>query len=313
MARISFDNQVAIVTGGGRGLGRSYALELARRGASVVVNDVAGEHADAVVAEIAAAGGRGVASHESVASQEGGAALVRQALDSFGTVDAVINNAGILRNNFFEDLTLDQIDAVLDVNLRGVFFVTQPAWRVMKAKGYGRVVLTSSAAGLFSRPGSVNYSAAKAAMYGMTRALSFEGADHGIRVNMILPRATTTISAGDPIPVPESNVLPAEVRAALAPRRSPDTTAPLVCYLASRACEVSGEAFSSAAAAYARVFVGRCRGWVAPDPDAIAIEDVIDNLDAIREFDGYTVPLSNGAEILTVAEQLGVPAASTQA
>ena len=304
MTRVSFENQVAIVTGGGRGLGRSYALELARRGASVVVNDVAAEHADAAVAEIERAGGRAVASHDSVATPEGGAALVQLAVDSFGTVDALINNAGILRNNPFEELTLEQIDAVLDVNLRGVFFVTQPAWRVMKQRGYGRVVLTSSAAGLFSRPGSVNYSAAKAAMYGMTRALSFEGAEHGIKVNMILPRATTTISANDPIPVPESRVLPPGIREALAPRRSPDTTAPIVCYLASRGCEVSGEAFSSAAAAYARVFVGRSRGWVAPDPDAVAIEDVEDNLDSIRSFDGYTVPLSNEAEILTVAEQL---------
>lgn len=305
MQKIAFDDQVVIVTGGGRGLGRAYCLELGRRGASVIVNDVAGEHANDVVTEIKAAGGNAIASHDSIATREGGAAIVQLAVDTYGTVDAVINNAGILRNNFFEDMTFEQMQQVIDVNLWGVFYVMQPAWRIMKAKRYGRVVLTSSAAGLFSRPGSVNYSAAKAALYGINRALSFEGADFGIKINMILPRANTTIVADHPIPVREA--LPAEITAALGPRRIPEATAPLVCYLASRECSVTGETFSSGYGAYARLFLGRAKGWVGQDPKAISAEDIVENLDEIRDYSkDYSVPLSNGAEVRVVAGQLGL-------
>ena len=302
---VGFDGKVAIVTGGGRGLGRAYCLELARRGAAVVVNDVVGELADGVATEIVEAGATAVASHDTVATAAGGEALVKRAIDEFGTVDALINNAGVLRNNLFEDLTLEQIDTVLDVNLRGAFFVTQPAWRVMKEKGYGRVVLTSSAAGLFARPGSVNYSASKAAMYGMCRALSFEGADHGIKINVILPRANTTITAGDPIPGLSEYYSP-ELLDALAPRRTAEASAALVCYLASEACAVTGECYSTAFGSYARIFVGRARGWLAPDASSIAIEDVVEHLDEIRDLDGYSIPESNFGEVQTVAGQLGI-------
>jgi NAD(P)-dependent dehydrogenase (short-subunit alcohol dehydrogenase family) len=306
---ISFEDQVAIVTGGGRGLGRAYCLEIARRGGAVVVNDVVAESADAVVAEIEATGGKAVASHDSIATREGGAALVRTAVDAFGRLDALINNAGILRNNHFADMTFEQIDEVLDVNLRGVFFVTHPAWKRMQSAGYGRIVLTSSAAGMFSRAGSVNYSASKAAMYGMTRALSFEGADHGIRINMLLPRADSAIASSDPVPGMSSYYSPA-LKAALAGRRAPEATAALVCYLASRACAVTGEAYSSAFGNYARVFVGRARGWLAPDANAIAAEDVVEHLGEIRDLDDHTVPLSNFAEVEAVAERLGIDAAA---
>jgi NAD(P)-dependent dehydrogenase (short-subunit alcohol dehydrogenase family) len=303
---ITFDGEVVIVTGGGRGLGQAYCLELARRGALVVVNDIEAQLADEVVNTIAEAGGTAVASPISVATPEGGEAVVRQAVDRYGTVDAVINNAGILRNNYFEDLTLEQIDAVVDVNLRGAFFVTQPAWRVMKRNGYGRVVLTSSAAGLFSRPGSVNYSAAKAGLYGMARALSFEGADHGIKVNVLLPRAATTITADDPVPGMSDAHYSDELKAALAPRRSPHSTAALACWLASRACTVSGEAYSSAFGRYARVFVGLTQGWLADDADGITVEDVMKNIDTIRDTGEYTIPASNFAEVEQVAAMIGV-------
>jgi NAD(P)-dependent dehydrogenase (short-subunit alcohol dehydrogenase family) len=306
MERVSFDGQVVIVTGGGRGLGRAYCHELAARGASVLVNDIAAEAADAVVAEIEGRGGRAVASHATVATPDGGLEIVEAALDAFGTVDAVINNAGILRSNLFEDLSVEQIDAVLDVNLRGAFFVTQPAWRIMKDKKYGRVVLTGSAAGLFGRAGSVNYSASKAAIYGMCKALSFEGAEHGIKVNALLPRARSTIAANDAIPG-FSSYYSKELIDALAPRRAPELTAPLVAYLASSACTVTGETFSSAFGRYARVFVGLARGWLAPDPDSISLEDVVEKLDLIRDLDGHTVPSSNLDETATVAAMLGVP------
>jgi NAD(P)-dependent dehydrogenase (short-subunit alcohol dehydrogenase family) len=308
MDQISFADQVVIVTGGARGLGRAYCLELAARGAAVIVNDIAAEGADAVVAEIEAAGGAAIASHHSVATPEGGEALVGLAVETYGTVDALVNNAGILRNGLFEDLTLEQIDSVLDVNLRGTFFVTQPAWRIMKAKGYGRVVLTSSAAGMFSRPGSVNYSATKAAMYGMTKALSFEGADFGVKINMLLPRATSEITSGDPIPGMKSYYSP-EMLEVLKPRRTPEITAPLVAYLVSRECEVSGEAFSSAFGCYSRVWVGRSAGYLVDDIQDIRVEDVAEHLDEIRDQEGYSVPESNFAEVVAVTERLGVPAA----
>ena len=304
---VRFDGQTAIVTGGGRGLGRAYCVELGRRGASVVVNDVAGEFADDVATEIVAAGGSAVASYDSVSSLEGGQALVQRAVDVFGTVDALINNAGVLRNGYFEDLTRDQVEAVFDVNLRGVFYATQQAWRIMKAKGYGRVVLTSSAAGLFSRGGSANYSTAKAGMVGLCRALSFEGAECGIRTNVVLPRANTTITAADPIPGMADYYSPA-LREALAPRRTAEVSAALVCYLASRDCAVSGEAFSSAFGSYARVFVGRAAGWLAPDANAITVEDVVEHLDEIRDLDSYSVPASNFGEVEAVAAQLGIDA-----
>jgi NAD(P)-dependent dehydrogenase (short-subunit alcohol dehydrogenase family) len=308
MDQVSFDDQVVIVTGGGRGLGRAYCLELAGRGASVVVNDIIAQSADAVVAEIEAAGGRAVASPDSVATPEGGEGLVKRAVDAYGTVDALINNAGILRNALFEDLTVEQIDAVLDVNLRGTFFVTQPAWRIMKSKGYGRVLLTSSAAGMFSRPGSVNYSATKSAMYGMTKALSFEGADFGIKINMLLPRATSEITSGDPIPGMKSYYSP-EMLEVLKPRRTPAMTAPLATYLVSRECAVTGEAFSSAFGCYSQVWVGRSAGWLAEDLGRLSVENVVANLDEIRDRDGYAVPESNFAEVELVTERLGVPAA----
>lgn len=307
MERVTFDGQVVIVTGGGRGLGRAYCLELAARGASVVVNDVLADNAAEVAAEVQTAGGKAVVSTASVATPEGGEEIVAAARDTFGTVDAVIINAGILRNNLFEDLTVDQIDEVLGVNLRGAFFVTQPAWRVMKQKGYGRVVLTASAAGLFGRAGSVNYSATKAAMYGMCKALSFEGADHGIKVNTLLPRAKSSITTANPIPGFKNYYSP-EMMEALGDRNGAELTAPLVAYLVSRDCAVTGEGFSSAFGRYARVFVGLAHGWLAPDPTAISIEDVAEHIEEIRDRDGHTVPLSNFDETATVAEMLGVPA-----
>jgi NAD(P)-dependent dehydrogenase (short-subunit alcohol dehydrogenase family) len=185
---LRFDGQVAIVTGAGRGLGRAHALGLAQRGASVVVNDVggvgteAGPTADRVVAEIEQAGGSGIPSYDSVASPEGGRALVARAVDHFGSLDILINNAGFLRNALFAEMTIDEFDAVLDVHLRAAFLVTQSAWHVMQKKGYGRVVMTSSSSGLFGRKGGANYCAAKAGIVGLTRALALEDASSGIRV-----------------------------------------------------------------------------------------------------------------------------------
>jgi NAD(P)-dependent dehydrogenase (short-subunit alcohol dehydrogenase family) len=299
---ISFDGQVVIVTGAGRGLGRGYCLDLARRGAAVVVNDLDAAAADEVVAEIGAAGGTAVASPDSVATPDGGRAVVDRALEAFGTVDAVVNNAGFLRNGYFEELTLDRIDAILDVHVRGAFFVTQPAWTVMRAKGYGRVILTSSASGMFGLRGQANYCAAKAAAHGLCRGLAIEGEACGILVNAVVPMAlgTTTIAEGHPLPGWDEDA-DFEARAVLDGREGVDTVVPLVTFLASRTCTVSGEMFSAVGGRYARVFVGVAPGWLAADVHCVTAEDIVRHLEAIRQLDGFSVPGSLHDEVKAVA------------
>ena len=188
MNELRYDGRVAIITGAGGGLGRSHALELARRGASVLVNDLGGSvdghgasasAASRVVDEILALGGKAVANHDSVASAEGGEAIVSAAVKAFGRVDIVVNNAGILRDKAFHQMDSAAVDAVIDVHLKGAMFVTQPAFRLMRAQGYGRIVNTTSASGLFGNFGQANYGAAKAGLAGLTRVLSLEGASRG--------------------------------------------------------------------------------------------------------------------------------------
>jgi NAD(P)-dependent dehydrogenase (short-subunit alcohol dehydrogenase family) len=308
MDQLTLTDQVAIVTGAGRGLGRAHSLELARRGAAVVVNDISREYADEVVAEIEAAGGAAAPSYDSVATPESAEAIVGVALEQFGTVDAVVNNAGFMRNGYFEDLTPERLKSLLAVHIEGSFYVTQAAWPIMREKGYGRVVMTSSAGGLFAFAGESNYAAAKGGAYGLMKALAFEGAQHGILVNAILPMATTTITADDPVPDYEK-YYPSDVRDFLAPRRTTEMVAPLVAYLCSRACAVSSEAFSAGFGRYARVFVGETRGWVASDPESITAEDVLEHLEEIRDRDDYTVPANIFDEVKYIAAALGMTAA----
>jgi NAD(P)-dependent dehydrogenase (short-subunit alcohol dehydrogenase family) len=301
---ISFQDQVAIVTGAGRGLGRSYALELGRRGAAVVVNDLAAQYADETVADINAAGGRAVASLDSVSTPEGAQAIVDRAVSSFGTVDAVINNAGFMRNGYLEELTPEGLRELLDVHIGGAFLVTRAAWPVLRAKGYGRVVMTSSAGGMFAMQGEANYAAAKAGVYGLGKALASEGEPHGILVNTVLPMASTTIASDNPVPG-HAERYPEGVAEVLKPRRLTEAVAPLVTFLASRACELTGEAFSAGFGRYARVFVGETPGWVAPDVAAVTTEDVAGHLDEIRDQDGYVVPADIYDEVRLIAATLG--------
>jgi NAD(P)-dependent dehydrogenase (short-subunit alcohol dehydrogenase family) len=257
MTEIGFDGRVAIVTGAGGGLGRTYALELARRGAQVVVNDLGGSMdgrgggssmADAVVKEITEAGGQAVASYDSVATALGGEAIVETAVDRFGKVDIVINNAGILRDKTFVKLAAEDLESVIDVHLKGAFFVTQPAFRSMKENGYGRLLFTSSTSGLLGNFGQTNYGAAKAGLLGLSNVLALEGAKYDIKSNVIAPTARTRLTE--------------DLLGPMAEKLAPECVTPLALYLVSEACEVTHEIYTAGGGRYARIFVGLNDGWV---------------------------------------------------
>ncbi|MFD2421894.1 SDR family NAD(P)-dependent oxidoreductase [Amycolatopsis pigmentata] len=306
--------QVAIVTGAGQGLGRAEALALAARGARVVVNDLHEERAREVVEAIVAAGGAAVADTSDVSEPDGGEAITAKAVASFGTVDIVVNNAGFLRPGRFEDLSIDDIDSILDVHLRAAFFVTQPAWRVMKAKGHGRVIMTGSSAGMFSQAANSNYCAAKAGVFGLARALSQEGAECGINVNVVLPFAATTISVDNPIPgnreMRERHG--AVYRGEIEKRRAPELVAPLVVLLAQPDCAANGEVFSACAGRYARVFAALGRGWLSPRANGVTVEDLRDNWAAVCSADPISEPrvlFEETAEVINALEALSATSA----
>jgi len=301
---LSFDGRVALVTGAGRGLGRAYTLELARRGAAVVVNDLAAGEAGRVVDEVRAGGGEAIASAHSVATAEGAQGTVEAAIAAFGRLDAVVNNAGFMRNGYVEDLAPADFDAVVGVHLRGSWLITRAAWPALRAAEHPRVVMTSSSGGLFAMQGESNYAAAKAGVYGLCKALAFEGREHDIRVNAVLPMARTRIEAAQPVPGYAEHY-PADVRDALAPLRDTAAVVPMVALLASAACPVTGEAFAAGFGRFARVFVGETPGWRAPGglPSA---EDVLDHLDEVRDLDGFAVPASIYDEVRFIAASLGV-------
>lgn len=304
----SSDPRLVIVTGAGRGLGRAYSLALGAAGLAVVVNDLVPEHADAVVGELQLAGCTAVATYGTVSTPAGAGSIIQAALERFGKIDAVINNAGFMSNAWFQDMTPAMLDAMLDVHIRGAFYVTQAAWASLRASGAGRVVMTSSAGGMFAMQGETNYAAAKAGVYGLAKALASEGRDDGIRVNVVLPMATTTISADNPVPG-YAERYPAGLREALASRRHADAVAPLVVYLTSPGCELTGEAFSAGFGRYARVFVGETAGWTAEDPLAVTPQDIATQLDRIRDLDGFAVPRDIYDEARFIAASLGVTAA----
>ncbi|MFG1827139.1 SDR family oxidoreductase [Microbispora bryophytorum] len=268
-SELRFDGRVAIVTGAGHGLGRSHALLLGRRGAKVVVNDLGGaldgtgasSGPTAEVAElIVKNGGEAVASTDDVATPEGAEAIVRTALDAFGRVDVVVNNAGILRDRSFGKMTVEEFDAVIAVHVRGSFLVSRAAFPHMKEQAYGRIVNTSSPAGLFGNFGQANYSTAKMGLVGLTKTLGIEGARANIKANAIAPVAWTRMT---------ETLLPAEFESRFAPER----VSPLVAYLAHESCETSGEVFSVGAGRIARVFVAEGPGWRTDDLTAEAIRD----------------------------------------
>lgn len=294
---ITFDGRVAIVTGAGGGLGKTYALELARRGARVVVNDLGGSvdgtgssesAADRVVTEIKEAGGEAVANYDSVSTSEGGEAIVQTAVDSFGTVDVVVNNAGILRDRSFANMELSELHAVLDVHLRGAFYVSQPAFKIMKEKGYGRFVFTSSNAGLFGNFGQANYGAAKAGLAGLSNVLAIEGAKYNIKSNAIAPIAKTRMTE--------------DLLGPFADMVEPEQVTPMVVYLCSEANEHTHEIFTAGGGRYGRIAIVTNNGWIAGQGEVPPVEEIADHLDEIRDLSDPIVPESINDEITLIGK-----------
>lgn len=275
MSDLRFDGRVAVVTGGGRGLGRSYALLLASRGAKVVVNDpggsLSGDGTDAgpaeqVVHEIAAAGGEAAASTDSVATPAGGKAIIDTALDRYGRIDILVHNAGIVRRGSLKEMSYDDFEAVLDVHLRGAFHVVRPAFPVMCDAGYGRIVLTSSIGGLYGNREVANYAVAKAGLIGLSNVAAVEGAADGVKSNVIVPAAVTRMAEG--------------IDTSAYPPMGPDLVAPVVGWLAHESCSVTGEILVALAGRVARAVVAETPGVYRP---SWSIAEVGEHIAAIRD------------------------------
>lgn len=315
MAELRFDGRVAIVTGAGGGLGKSHATLLAARGARVVVNDVGGsvtgEGSDAgpahqLVSEIKASGGEAVADVNSVATPEGGAALVKTAIDNFGRLDIVVNNAGILRDERFDAMTMDLLDPVLDVHLKGAFNVTRPAFVIMREQGYGRVVSTCSASGILGSPHKSNYAAAKTGLIGFTRVVAAEGAAHNIKANAVSPIAYTRMLAhslegpeADEQFGPQAEEVKEQLTKMFTKMLAPALVSPAVAFLAHENCPVSGEIYTAGGGQVSRFFIGRTKGYFNRD---LSIEEVADHFAEIRDQTDYAVlndPAEEVGQVLT--------------
>ena len=295
-AEIRFDGRVAIVTGAGAGLGRTYALEMAQRGARVVVNDLGGARdgsgdgsqspADKVVDEIKAQGGEAVANYDNVATVEGGANIVQTALDAYGTVDIVINNAGILRDKSFLKMEPENWDAVLDVHLNGAYNVSRPAFAVMKENGYGRILMTTSAAGLYGNFGQTNYTAAKMGLIGLMNTLKLEGQKYDIKVNTIAPVAASRLT---------EDILPPDFLDKL----KPELVTPMALYLVSESCPVSGNIYNAGLGCFNRVAMVTGPGAVVGDAEKIPTpEQLVSQWEKVASLKG-------AKEYQNVNEQIG--------
>lgn len=298
MPKIRFDEQVIIVTGAGGGLGLAHARLLASRGARVVVNDtggnVSGGNADAsaaesVVADIRSAGGEAVAVAESV---ENGDRIVEAAMDHYSRLDAVVNNAGILRDKSFKNLTDDDWDAVYRVHLLGSYRVTRAAWPMMIAREYGRIVMTTSASGLFGNFGQANYGAAKFGVVGLVTTLALEGARYGIRINALSPSAASRMT---------EEMLPSGLKENL----KPDCISPLVACLVHDSCPVSGQIFEAAGGWFDRVRLQRSKGLAYGAGEVVEPETLVEDWDDFNDFEAGNSPETPEEAVAPIIENLG--------
>ena len=290
MSEFGFEGRVAVVTGAGRGIGRSYARLLAERGAKVVVNDLGGSMegdgadtgpAQSVVDEIVAAGGEAVADTSDVSTQAGGQAIINTGVERYGRVDILVNNAGIIRWAGLPQVDLENLERHVAVHLLGSFNTMRAAWPHFIEQSYGRVVLTTSS-GLFGIDNNLSYASAKAGIVGLARSAKLAGAKHGIKVNLIAPAAQTRMAGGDPLD-DDAQAVPGR------PFMPSDAVAPMVAYLAHERCPVSGEIYTAGAGRFARLFIASTEGYVHEDGPA-TVEDVAKHWDAINDETGYYVP-----------------------
>ena len=270
-----FDGRVAVITGAGRGLGREYALLLAALGAKVVVNDLGasmqGGDADAgpaetVVNEIKAAGGEAVANTDSVATPEGGQAIIDMAMQKYGRIDILIHNAGNVRYGSLATISHEDFRAVVDVHFLGAFNVVRPAFELMCKAGYGRIVLTSSIGGLYGMSNTVNYAMSKAGMIGLNNVAAIEGAEHNVKCNAIVPGAVTRMADG--------------LDTSFYPPMGPELVAPVVGWLAHETCSVTGEMLISIAGRISRAYIEETEGVFQPD---WTIDEVAARIGEIRD------------------------------
>jgi NAD(P)-dependent dehydrogenase (short-subunit alcohol dehydrogenase family) len=293
--QVRLDNRVAIVTGAGRGLGRSHALLMAARGAKVLVNDVGAELdgigadtavADGVVKEIREAGGKAAASYDSVATPAGARNIIQTALDAFGTVDIVVNNAGAIRKKPFLEHTAEDLAALIAVHLAGSFFVSQAAFEVMLKKRYGRFIFTTSVGGLRGNQYVAAYGSAKAGIVGLAYVVALAGAPHGIAANVISPYAHTRMANAPLTMVDESK----------AQANRPELVSPAVVYLASEECRLNHEVLTVGGGAVARTVIALGPGWRAPSADEMTPEAIRDHLDQIMDVSRFSNPLTSDEE-----------------
>lgn len=282
MSKIDFTGRVAIVTGAGGGLGRNHAIGLAKRGAKVLVNDLGGSKtgvgssssaADNVVEEIRALGGEAVANYDNVATPEGGENIVQTAIDAFGKVDILINNAGILLDSTFAKMDEEKWDAVVAVHLKGTFCVTKPTFIHMMRQGYGRIVMTTSGSGLFGNFGQTNYASAKMGVVGFANVLKLEGAKYNIKTNVLAPIAGTRLT---------EDVVPPEIFR----RMKVDFVTPAVLYMCSEQCQDSGMIINAGLGYFSRSAMMTGEGAILSDGNKIPTpEEVMENWSGITSLE----------------------------
>lgn len=307
---ISFTDRSVIVTGAGGGLGRAYALDIAARGGAVVVNDlggtVAGDGAsttlaDGVVAEIVAAGGKAIANHDSVATPEGAARIADAAMKAFGRIDALVNNAGNMRTGSFEDMTASDLESLLAVHVGGAFHLSQAVWPQMKAQGYGRIIFTTSSAGMLGSAQLSAYGTAKGGVFGLLNGLAVEGSPHGILCNGLMPNAISRLALSVAAEMPNENPWGRQFY----PSMDPAFTAGLVSFLASEACTVTHRIYSALGGRIGRVFVGVTDGWQGGMTAPPTAEQMANQFDVINDdARGYVIPFATSDEFRIVAEQV---------